>query len=187
MGCALEPEDHTNSGFVAVVASGGSAIVSGSTLSSKRSGSDVNSVGDGYAYEVGVDGGNGFVAQSGILASTQVADLPASGTATMTGTYSAARITSISLSNGRLSGLANNGSGALTLVANFDNNTLIGSSTNQLLYVNGTFAGKALDGTVLYRGIPGVLTGRVGGDQAVGAFHGKTDTAIMAGGFMVDQ
>ena len=78
-------------------------------------------------------------------------------------------------------------SGTLTLVADFDRNTLSGTSDNSLLRVNGTFEGKALGGSVVYRGMSGELSGRVGANQAVGAFHGKTDTSIMAGGFMVDE
>ena len=147
----------------------------------------MNGEGDGYAYEVGVDGSNGFVARAGVLSSTSVPDLPTSGSASMSGRYSAARVTSIALSGGQLTGIANEGSGTLTLVADFDRNTLSGTSDNSLLRVNGTFEGKALGGSVVYRGMSGELSGRVGANQAVGAFHGKTDTSIMAGGFMVDE
>lgn len=186
-GCTQEADDFTESGFTTVVASGGSAQISGTTLSNSTSSANINNDGDGYAYEVGVDDGNGFVARSGVISSTSVAALPTSGSASMSGQYSAARVTSISLAGTQLTGVANNGSGSITLLADFEKHTLKGTSDNSLLVVRGNFTGKALNGSVVYRGIPGTLTGLVGGDQAVGAFHGKTDSSIMAGGFLVDE
>lgn len=186
-GCAAKTaSDFTTSGFATVAATSTGAEISNSSLTRRTSGSDTNAAGDGYAYEVGVDGSNGFVARSGMLSTTSVAALPSTGTATMSGTYEVARVTGISLSGSLLTGSAVSASGALTLTADFAGQTLTGISDNGLLAVNGTFNSQDLNGSVTYRGIPGQLDGLVGGDQAVGVFHGQTSTAIMAGGFMVD-
>jgi hypothetical protein len=38
--------------------------------------------------------------------------------------------------------------------------------------VNGQLTGRNLSGTVSYNGVDGDLTGLVGGDKAIAAFHG---------------
>ena len=185
-GCVRDAEDYTTSAFATAVASGSSsAQIVSSTLTHKIIGSDVNSDGDGYAYEIGVDGGEGFVARAGLLPGTRVPTLPTSGSATLTGTYEAARVAGIDLDNGRLIGFARKASGAITLEADFAGNTLSGRSDNDLLKVNGTFDDENLTGTVTYRDIPGALRGKIGGTEAIGIFHGKTSSSLMAGGFMV--
>lgn len=141
-------------------------------------------MGNGNVYEVGVEGGDGFVARAGLIPGTTVTTLPTSGSATMTGTYESARVTSIDLTGSRLTGSARRASGSLTLEADFANNT---STGNQLLTVDGSFEDENLTGTVVYNNIRCTLSGKVGGSEAVGVFHGKTDTSLMAGGFIVEE
>lgn len=187
-GCQSQADDFTTSSFAAVVAVGSSsAEIAGSTLAQRITGSDVNADGDGYAYETGVEDGEGFFARAGLIPGTSVADLPSSGSAEMSGRYEAARVTGIDLNNGRLTGFARKANGSITLTADFDAQTLKGTSNNDLLTVDGTFEGKTLDGRVVYRDIPGVLAGKVGGNEAIGVFHGKTEDALMSGGFIVTK
>ncbi|WP_293444231.1 hypothetical protein [Planktotalea sp.] len=76
-GCVRDAEDYTTSSFATAVTLGASsAQIIGTTLTQRINGSDVNSDGDGYAYEIDVDGGEGFVARAGLLPSTRVPTLP---------------------------------------------------------------------------------------------------------------
>jgi len=156
-GCISDADDFTTSNFAAAVAVGtSSAEIANSTLTQRQTGSDVNSDGDGYAYETGVQNGAGFFARAGLIPGTSVSSLPRSGSARMSGHYEAARVTGIDLNNG-------------------------------ILNVNGTFEGQTLEGDVVYSGIPGTLSGKIGGDEAIGIFNGKSESAIMAGGFIVAE
>ncbi len=172
-------DDLTHSGFQTPSNAGSIAT----SLTSSTRGSDINASGDGYAYAVGVGSNNNFYGYAGIVPTTTVSVPLASGNATWSGTYELARISGISLSNHTLYGTRSSHSGAITLHANFDTETLIGSST--YLTVNGTFAGNNLSGNVTYRGLTGALTGLVGATGAVGAFQGNGATDLYAGGFMV--
>ncbi|MGB7317885.1 MAG: hypothetical protein WBC85_07955 [Planktotalea sp.] len=84
-----------------------------------------------------------------------------------------------------------NESGALTLLANFDDKTLTG--TSDLIAVNGRYDDRALEGSVVYDGINGELDGRFSGIrlraqrrsdgdvtiyrffEALGTFHGSDE------------
>jgi len=177
--CATTADDLTHSGFQTPTNAGAIAT----SLTSSQRGSDINATGDGYAYAVGVGSNNNFYGYAGIVPTTTVS-VPLSGSsATWNGSYELARITGISLSGNTLYGTTSVNGGALSLTANFNTGTLIGS--NAYLTVNGTFAGSNLSGSVVYRGLPGALTGLVGATGAVGAFHGNGAADLYAGGFMV--
>jgi outer membrane murein-binding lipoprotein Lpp len=63
-GCISDADDFTTSNFAAAVAVGtSSAEIANSTLTQRQTGSDLNSDGDGYAYETGVENGEGFFAR----------------------------------------------------------------------------------------------------------------------------
>jgi len=170
-----------------VTSGASSAQIIGTALTQRIDDSDVNSDIDSYAYEIGVDGGEGFVARAGLLFSRRVMILATSRSATLIGTYEAARVTGIDLNNEHLTGFARKGSVAITLEADFMDNTLSGTSDNDLLSVNGIFDDENLAGMVTYRNISGLLRGKIGGTEAIGIFHGKTSSSLMSGGFMVKE
>ncbi len=182
--CTPDVDSLTNSSFSAPDASGNYS----SSLTSTRSGKDVDATGNGYGYIVGIRDGNSFQGYAGIIPGSTVTAPPATGLATMTGTYEVVRIRDISLDGNHLTGTPVYAvSAPVTLVANFGAGTLKGASTgpNPLLTVDGTFSGQTLGGSVVYRGVSGSLTGLVGSDRAIGAFHGNNATDIYAGGFYV--
>jgi len=54
------------------------------------------------------------------------------------------------------------------------------------LSVDGRIDGTTLSGTVTYDGVAGSLRGLVGGNEAIGAFHGHDDNNVFAGGFIAN-
>ncbi|MEE9453325.1 MAG: hypothetical protein V3V13_02940 [Paracoccaceae bacterium] len=178
--CTPDVDSLTNSSFNAPDASGNYST----SLTSTESGKDVDVTGRGYAYIVGIRDGNSFQGYAGLIPGATVIAPPAAGTAAMAGTYQVARITGISLNGNLLTGTPVPAvSAPITLTADFGAGTLAGSSP--FLTVNGTFSGETLGGSVVYRGLNGSLTGLVGSDRAIGAFHGNNATDIYAGGFYV--
>jgi len=157
----------------------------GQTLTNATRGNDISLTGDGYAYAVGEEINGDFAGYAGIVPTTSVTAPPVLGSATWSGTYNLAQITGIELSTNGLQGYAASSTGAVSLTANFAAGSLIGSSTDLDLTVNGTFVGSNLSGSVSYRGLNGALTGLVGAGGAVGAFQGNSGTDLYAGGFMV--
>jgi len=180
VGCGLSAcnltGDPTNSGFATPSSSG--AIAGKASGIGLRSGSDSSSV-TGNVYAT-------------------VSAAPAMGSATMTGRFEVAIIQGVSTDGTQVSGSTGIDSGSLTLVADFDGGTLTGSATgadagslnpylrNNALEIDGTFDGSELSGTATYDGVTGPLRGLVGGNEAIGAFHGHTDTKVHAGGFIVN-
>lgn len=146
---------------------------------------DTNQFG-GYAYALGDTGGSGFRAYAGLLPGTAVAPPPTTGVATMTGRYQLSQITGINVGFTEISGFPSNASGSITLTADFGNRTLTGGSSGAQLLVDGTFEGSDLSGRVIYNGEDASLDGVVGATTAIGVFHDKTDTSLMAGGFIVN-
>lgn len=188
--------DPTDSGFARPSSTGGL-----SETSRGRDGNDFSSLtGNGYGYQVGTVSGQGLQAFAGIVPGASVAAPPASGTAQLNGRFEVAFIDFI-LVNGAgtsVSGQSSLDSGTLSLTADFANGTLRGSGTGvdgrfvnislaeNTLLVDGRFDGEALTGTVTYDGVSGPLTGLVGSNEAIGAFHGHTDGQVHAGGFIVN-
>ncbi len=180
-GCAKTADDFTDSGFKTPVG----ISIPASELNQTVSGYDRNAKGDGYAYVVGNQEGDGFRAYSGILDTSAVSRVqPESGSVTLLGTYEVASITQIDLSSTFLFGKPNRTSGNIELTADFDDNTLTGRTPSGNLRISGEFSGKNLGGSVRYLDTAGKLTGLIDGNEAVGAFHGNDGTTIFAGGFL---
>lgn len=201
VGCGLSAcnltGDPTNSGFATPSSSG--AIAGKASGIGVRSGSDQSSVtGNVYGYEVGAVSEDGLQGFTGIASGASVSAAPATGSATMNGRFEVAIIQGVSTDGTRVSGSTGIDSGSLTLVADFDNGTLTGSATgadagslnpylrNNQLEIDGRFDGSELSGTATYDGVSGPLRGLVGGNEAIGAFHGHNDTKVHAGGFIVN-
>lgn len=122
-------------------------------------------------------------AVAGIIPTTTVTDL-GTGTLTFTGDYVVRYEDDIVATTSGVIGDSDTERGTIELVANFDAGTLTGSEGN--LTVSGTFTDNDLDGAVDFRGMSGDLDGLIGGDKAVGVFHGNNDDTVFAGGFLVD-
>lgn len=179
-----ETSDFIDSSFEDVDASGN---FEHSLDPSQNISDEVSAGSDGFAYQVGVLEGEGFVAEVGMLPTTSVSALPTSGSAIYTGIYELAGVEDAFLDDdGDLHGQPIFESGVISLSASFGDGTLTGESNNGNLIVDGTFDGKNLDGSVEYNGIDGDLDGLIGGDRTVGIFHGHDDENIYAGGFIAD-
>ena len=174
--------DQTASGFKTPIAEG---VMSGNSNSNVAFGGDGSPVtGNAYSYQAGGIKDEGFQAYSGIVPGADVSAPPTTGTATMTGRYEVAVVEGIFTTGETVNGLGGTRSGSLTLEANFANGTLVGSGGQ--LSVDGTFSGTTLSGTATYDGLSGPLRGLVGSDEAIGVFHGNSDSAVHAGGFIVN-
>lgn len=154
----------------------------GTSLSQTRSGKELID-GNGYAYAAGKGPDYGFQAVAGVIPGSDMG-VPIYANATYTGEWELAKISSIYISGNEITGFIGSDGGSITLNANFAEQTLTGS--DGLLEVNGTMNGNNLSGSVIFNGTTGELTGLVGEQGAVGAFHGEGDTQIYAGGFLVD-
>jgi len=152
------------------------------TLTPAFTGSFKDADGNGFAYEVSRTG-TALGAQAGILPGTQVGDLPPTGFAAMSGVWNLAEIGKTN-GTGREFGEALQYSGRITLRADFDFGTLEGDSED--LRVLGTFDSTVLTGDVFFQDRPAALTGRIGADRAVGAFHGANGDVSFSGGFFVE-
>ncbi|XAT60437.1 hypothetical protein GN278_06135 [Rhodobacteraceae bacterium Araon29] len=185
------PSDGTDSGFVTPSNTGDISSNVSDSIFNSRSGKYIDEDGDGYAYVAGAtDDQSGFRGYAGLVPSTSVEAPPSSGQAQMKGVYGAATISEIEMKNGfivgTMTGRLTSESGAITLTADFAKGTLGGTSDNGKLVVNGKFSGKDLTGSVSLSGVAGELDGLVGGQKAIGAFHGDSSTNIIAGGFLVN-
>lgn len=193
-GC-LEP-DQTSSGFKTPTSSGS---LSGNGGSQVRSGDEFSDLtGNGFAYQAGAIKSAGFQANAGLVPGASVTELPATGSATMSGVFEVAVVTSIYAGGSQLNGQSFVDRGSVSLTADFDRGTLTGGGngldgglTNfylkeNSLSVDGTFTGQELKGTVSYDGVSGPLRGLIGGDEVIGAFHGNSDNQVHAGGFIAN-
>ena len=148
--------------------------------------------GNGYAYQVGGNDGDGLRGYAGIINGTGVTAPPTSGTASMSGSYALAGIANIyeygsGYNQTTVAGTPFTDGGSITLTADYGAGTLTGSAGfSYPITVNGTISGTTLRGTVTYDGVTGPLEGLVGAIEAVGAFHGNSDTQLHAGGFIVN-
>ena len=176
--------DPTSSGFRTPTSSGFL-----SETNRNRAGSDFSGVtGNGYGYELGTVSKDGFHAYSGIVPGASVSAQPATGSASYTGRYEVAIISGVTTNGAMAQGFTSIDTGALRLTADFDAGTLSGDSTSgrNALSMNGTFDGTALTGTARYNGVSGPLSGLVGGNEVIGAFHGHDDSQAHAGGFIAN-
>jgi len=180
-GCLVA--DQTDSGFKTPLSGG---TLSGNSKFQVDSGSDTSFVtGNTYGYQAGAIKDEGFQAYAGIVPGASVIAPPASGTATMTGNYEVAYIEDIYVSGQFINGFSGIDRGSLTLNVDFSNGTVSGGNGG-LLSVDGPFAGDDLSGSVTYYGVEGPLDGLVGANEAIGVFHGNSDTDLHAGGFIVN-
>ena len=192
-GCNLTG-DPTNSSFATPSSSGRL-----SEASDGRTGSDFSFLtGNGYAYQVGAVSNDGLQGFAGIVPGAEVTAAPATGSAQFTGTFEVALIGSILTYNTEVSGQTTFDAGTITLTADFDDNTLTGGGTGvdggsfnyllreNVLTIDGDLSGSTLTGTATYRGVTGPLRGLVGSNEAIGAFHGHTDSQVHAGGFIAN-
>lgn len=181
LACAeVEP---TQSDFVTLAADG--SMDTG--LDVRLDSGDSDFSGNGYTIEIGGEAGftsAGFRASAGMFPGSSVGDLPSTGTAVLSGTYEVVYGNSITASALGTKGLFGYSSANIDLTADFTNGTLIGQTSR--LVVSGLFSGSVLDGFVTFDGTAGTLDGLIGGDNAIGIFHGHSDTEIFAGGFLVD-
>ncbi|WP_133176019.1 hypothetical protein [Yoonia sediminilitoris] len=138
-----------------------------------------------YAYVMGHDNVS-FRAFSGIIPGSSVVDQPNHGTINYTTRYLLDAIVGIEVVGNVLRSYGSIGSdNDIVLTADFDAGTLTGQSLNDQFAVNGQLApsGNGLTGTVSWLGIEGDLTGLVGSDQVIGAFHGSSPDTVYVGGF----
>lgn len=157
------------------------------TTSAYEWGADTSLVtGNRYAYEVGPTFWDKFGAFSGISSGAAVTAPPASGVVTMTGSYQAAYMFGIDGGFVVSTGYANETAGSMSVSVDYGAGTLTGGSSSGRLSVNGTFTGTSLGGTASFDGVSGPLDGLVGGDEAIGVFHGHNSTKTHAGGFIVN-
>jgi len=176
--CMSLEDLNTDSGFVAPTTSGAFS----NTLDGQVAGADQNAEGDGYSYRVGNGTNTGFLGHAGMIPGSDVSAAPASGAVSYAGTWEMAQITSIFVSGGMINGFTGTNSGSLTLTADFSSGAVSGGGDG--LTIDGALRGTDLSGTVTYQGVDGSLDGLVGGDGAVGAFHGNSGDIIYAGGFL---
>jgi len=136
--------------------------------------------GNGFAFRIGVLD-NQLIAEAGILPTSTVQNLPSAGTADFTGVAYASTYVDAEVVNGTLQGVDNTSVSSLTLTANFETGALTGSNAD--ISVDGNFTANDLSGTVTHDGMTASLTGLVGTDVVLGAFQGKTEDSVIAGGF----
>lgn len=143
--------------------------------------------GDGFAFQAGVQGGSGLRAISGLLPGTDTAAWPTTGTATYTGDYLLIEIVDIFTIPGQIEGTPYTLGGPMSLSTNFANNSVVGSSSDGLLTINGSVNNGDLNGSVTFDRVTGALDGVAGSDQIIGVYHGTSDQLVYAGGFIADR
>ncbi|PUB16383.1 hypothetical protein [Yoonia sediminilitoris] len=167
-------DDNTTSRFVTPEANGAILSPGGAT------GGFTDSFGQGYAFKAGSDG-DGIAAVAGVIPGTVATEAPTSGTIRFEGNYQLVSVGGFFLDDGNVVGISVPVAGPISLNGNFDDGTLRGSADR--LSIDGRISGNALSGNVEYDGVEGKLTGVIGANKAVGAFHGNDEDDIYAGGF----
>lgn len=179
-GCVSTVSDATRSGFRTPSGTNSTAYIPVALANEVNNRIYDSSLG-GAAYVVGTDG-DGAAAYAGVMPGSDVGNAIPSGTANYVADYEVVMIEDINVSGTFLTGNTNYDAGSITLTADFDNQTLSGQSGQ--LRVNGNISGGNLTGGVTYRGTSGRLTGLVGDQGTVGAFHGNSDELVYGGGFV---
>lgn len=194
-GCAGDPFDtgdqsarlaNGQSGFRAV--SGGQVDVA---LRQEENGSVTRSGVGEVVYVSGI--GTEVSAFAGVASDSGIGPEVTTGTARYRGPYECVLLTEVSRTNPVSAGRRETISGTIPLTADFDAGTLTGNA--QFLRVSGTITGQGLSGSVVAKttgmnngprldNIQGALTGSVGADGVVGAFHGAGIGKLVAGGFV---
>ena len=164
------------------------------TLDQSQTVHDVDSGGAGYSIMVGLDTAAGaLTAVSGVVGASTVAAPPSAGQVIYDGDFQLLHIDRDTSADP--SATVHDAQGTMMLIADFDVDQFAAQSRamsgpSPLLSMEGSIANSgAMSGTVAYVSgtdtITGPLTGEIGSDKAVGAFHGKTDADAMAGGFLL--
>jgi hypothetical protein len=171
--------------------------------------SSFQTVGDGFAVANGILDGEKYAAYSGIDPNAVVDANLTGGSATYTAAvviYGYEEL--VENEDGNVYANVVSYGGTINLAADFDSGTLTAPSTsiagtsvsNQFgstkstsadLSVNGNITGTGVSGSVAFNPANGtadvgILTGLVGDDRVIGAFHGKEDDFLYAGGFEGD-
>ena len=149
--------------------------------------------GSGYAFQTGAIPNEGLFAVAGLLPNTTVTAVPTTGFASYSGSYNLVQVSNINISGGEIRGTPALLTEPLTLIANFANDKLVDDGGSNL-QVNGIVSGTDIGGTVTYNGVQGNLDGLIGGNRAIGAFHGEgnvgpgtQDDYMYAGGFIANR
>jgi len=181
----------TRSGFTTVTGATANA-----TLTNERNRSVTRAAVGTAAYTTGIDQAAGqMVAVSGVRAGANTGAAITNGQATYNTSYGYGVIDSITRTQTLIRGTRGEETGTLTLTADFDRGTLTGN--NGELTVNGTVNGTTVGGTAtanynfggfgtpVQRGsVRGPLSGQIGDNGVVGAFHGSDANTVMAGGLV---
>ena len=175
--------DITHSGFRSVDEASEDGVVNVSLLN-RVDGNIFDANYGGVAYVIGVDLEQ-YEAWAGVMPNSTVGAEMDNGSATYTGQYSLAKVSGVDLVNDTPTGNAGADFGNITLTADFDRQTIIGSDGD--LEIDGRIDGTALSGDVEYEGIDGELQGVIGADAAIGAFHGHDSDTVYAGGFVAER
>jgi hypothetical protein len=184
-GCGATQENLTTTRFVTPSPTG--AINIGLQDATSRVYTTSTDSRSGFAFQTGQIENEGLFAVAGLLPGSTVTAAP-SGSANYTGTYNLVAISGIALTDDSIYGFRREESGSLALRANFGNGNVT-SAPGSALIVNGNANGTVMRGTVTYQGVSGDLNGLIGGDRAIGAFHGEgnDDTYMYAGGFIANR
>ena len=140
-----------------------------------------------FAFATGREIGTGVARGYAALQPDASVTAAPSGSATYDAAFEGAIINKIVVTDDTLEGSNSLFSGNITLTAQFDDGTLSGNSDSEFnngLMVAGQITDQELTGNVMYRGVHGELTGLIGGDQVIGAFHGSSEDTVYAGGFV---
>ena len=145
-------------------------------LSNKTSGIYIDEDGRGFSYVLGLQG-TAWAAYSALGHWTPLPDLPASGQIKFNGQYALGLLRQ----NSQGAPDTERYNGTMELIADLDAQKLTGGNSD--LSVEASISGSDLDGSVEFRGISGVLTGKLSREYGQGAFKGQSDEALFAGGF----
>jgi len=145
-------------------------------LSHKTSGIYIDEDGRGFSYVLGLQG-TAWAAYSALGHWTPPPDLPASGQIKFNGQYALGLLRQ----NAQGAPDTERYNGTMELIADLDAQKLTGGNSD--LSVEASISGSDLDGSVEFRGISGVLTGKLSREYGQGAFQGQSDEALFAGGF----
>lgn len=167
---------------------------------------NVDEDGDGYAFKVGATNKD-LVAVSGVIPGSDPGPEVKEGNATYYGTYVLGGYSDVEIKGTKFKPKPMADAGTIVLKADFDKQTIKGIGTalsaedakavfdddvktdllqGATLKVDGKIGGAEISGKVVYNGVGGTLEGVVGEDQAIGAFHGKGQGTVFAGGFSTE-
>lgn len=138
-------------------------------------------------YEVGEIPEVGYLGQAGFTADAVSVATPTTGTVTYEGQYEVAYIADLDLRGSSPDGTGGTASGALTLEADFDDLSVMGTSDDGRLVVNvESNMFNHPEPMLEFDGAPGRMGISVSEDFFVGAVQGSSDDMIFAGGFVTE-